>query len=218
MITLALTVQNAQAMPQPVLDWLIPRMNPNDAEWVLCVRSGGHSVTPTQQTQVTPPTILSTPTPPRIVEKTAEGLKVTIPPTTTAGLDQRNSPFWAQGANPAALAAASINVPVVPSAAPPTVSAPAPVAPMGLNSAMFNPMQLQPLPEAAPAPVAAPSSTGRSAAHMRDVIFPQIMAAKDINTCRQILTAAGLNHISHVTDANVDQVAAAVLQVTGVVV
>lgn len=218
MITLALTVQNAQAMPQPVLDWLLPRMNPNDAEWVLCVRSGGHAVAPPQSTQVTPSTILPTPTPPRIVEKTAEGLKVTIPPTTTAGLDQRNSPFWAQGANPAALAAASISVPVVPSAVPPTAAPVAPAAPVGLNAAMFQPMQLQPLPEAAPAPVVAQSGTGRSAAHMRDVIFPQIMAAKDINTCRQILSAAGLTHISHVTDANVDQVAAAVQQVTGVVV
>jgi hypothetical protein len=213
MIHLNLTVQQAQSMPEPVLDWLVPHMHVNDTEWIMRVRLGGHpSVTPSAP--VEPPA----PVTPRVVEKTPEGVRVTIPPATTAGLDQRNSPFWAQGANPAALAAASINVPVVPSAIPPMVATAPPAAPTGLNSAMFHPVQ-QAAPPAPAAPSAAPvSGSGRTAAHMRDVIFPQIMAAKDIGTCRQILEAAGISHISHVTDANVDQVAAAVQQVTGVVV
>jgi hypothetical protein len=199
-----------------VLNWLLSRMNPNDAEWLVAIRQKtGQTAAPASQ--VTPSTILPTPAPARIVEKTAEGTRVIIPPATNTGLDQRNSPFWAQGAtmNPAALAAASINVPVVPSAVPLEAAPAAPAAPVGLSAAMFHPMPAQqaPAPQATPAPVPA-----RSAAHMRDVVFPQIMAAKDINTCRQILAAAGLNHISHVTDANVDQVAAAVLQVTGVTV
>lgn len=215
MLTLLLTVQNAQSMPEEVLNWLLPRLHPNDAEWLVVIRQ--RPSPPVSQAAPVTPVAPPAPVLPRIVEKTPEGLKVTIPPVSTTGLDQRNSPFWAQGAvmNPAALAATSINVPVVPSAVPPVAAVAPPAAPVGLDAAMFNPILQQPQPRA---PVAPAPTTGRSAAHMRDVTFPQIMAAKDIATCRQILATAGLTHISHITDANVDQVAAAVQQVTGVVV
>lgn len=209
MITLNLTVQNAQAMPQPVLDWLLPRMNPSDADWVMFVRGAG---TPTAAPSQPPVAVQTAPAPNRIVEQTPEGVKVTIPPATTNGIDQRNSPFWAQGAmaNPAALAAASVNAPVVPSAVPPVVSPPAPAAPTGLNAAMFNPMP-QPAPQQA-----APTPSGRTGEHMRNVVFPQIMSKMGIETCKQILSVSGVPHLNQITDANVDVVAAAVQQVTGV--
>lgn len=211
MITLTLTVQNAQAMPQPVLDWLIPHMNANDTDWLMHVRIKASAPLPSVPTQVTPMAVLPTPAPAKIVEHTPEGLKVTIPPTTTNGIDQRNSPFWAQGAmNPAALAAASVNVPVVPSAIPLQVSPQPPVAPTGLNAAMFNPVP-QPAPQQA-----APTPSGRTGDHMRNVVFPQIMSKMGIETCKQILSVAGVPHLNQITDANVDHVAAAVQQVTGV--
>lgn len=209
MITLNLTVQNAQAMPQPVLDWLIHRMNPTDADWLIFVRGAG---LPAAAPPQPPVAVQTTSASNRIVEQTPEGVRVTIPPATTNGIDQRNSPFWAQGAmaNPAALAATSVNVPVVPSAVPPVASPQAPAAPTGLNAAMFNPV-------APPAPQqAAPTPSGRTGEHMRNVVFPQIMSKMGIETCKQILSVSGVPHLNQITDANVDQVAAAVQQVTGV--